>query len=447
MAAWAVGYSVFLVSGSWDQAWTAAVASLCAVWWVFEPVPIPVTSIVPLAVFPLVGVLDGSAIGESYGHPLVLLMLGGFMLSVAMERSNTHRRIALTMVQMFGGGSARGLVFGFMLASAGLSMWISNAATTLMLLPIVLLVVHQATDPALRTALLLGVAYAASVGGVGTPIGTPPNVVFMTVYAQTTGTEVTFVQWMKMALPVVAVMIPAVALWLTRNLKTGAKVDLPEVGAWRTEEIRTLAVFATTAVLWMTRSEPFGGWSGWLGLDQANDASVALLAVVAMHIIPSGAGPGEKLLDWKSASKIPWGILILYGGGIANAQAFLNSGLSETIGTAMAAMATVPVLVMIVVICICVTFLTEVTSNTATATLLMPILAAAAISAGIEPMLIMVPATISCSFAFMLPVATPPNAIVFASEELTINRMAREGFVLNLTGVIVISTICYWMLS
>ncbi|MDG2221516.1 MAG: SLC13 family permease [Rubripirellula sp.] len=438
-----VGILVYSSSGNSDQGWTAGVATLCAVWWIFEPVPIPVTSIVPLAILPLVGVLKPSEIGESYGHPLVLLMMGGFMLSMAMERSNTHRRIALGMVRIFGGGSARGLVFGFMIAAAGLSMWISNAATTLMLLPIVLVVVEKSTDVKLRTSLLLGVAYAASVGGVGTPIGTPPNLVFMTVYTETTGTEISFVQWMRMALPVVFVMIPIVGLWLTRNVNTEAVMELPKVGRWRNAEIRTLAVFVTTALLWMTRSDPFGGWSEWLGLDQANDASVALLAVVALHLIPNGEQPGEKLLDWKSAAKIPWGILILYGGGIANAKAFMASGLSDTIGASMTSLAAIPILLMIALICLGVTFLTEVTSNTATANLLMPILAAGAMTAGIDPQLVMVPAAMSCSFAFMLPVATPPNAIVFASEELTINRMAREGFVLNLVGVVVVTAICY----
>lgn len=447
LAAAVVGFAIRWSTDDVDQAWTAAVATLCAVWWIFEPVPIPVTSIVPLAVFPLVGVLTPAEVGASYGHHLVLLMLGGFMLSMAMERSNTHRRIALGMVRVFGGGSARGLVFGFMIAAAGLSMWISNAATALMLLPIVLVVVEKSNDVRLRTALLLGVAYAASVGGVGTPIGTPPNLVFMTVYAESTGSEISFLSWMGMALPVVLLMIPLIGIWLTRNITTNASIELPEVGPWRSPEIRTLLVFAGTALLWMTRTEPFGGWREWLNLPEANDASVALLAVIVLHIVPSGEQDGEKLLDWETARKIPWGILILYGGGIANAKAFLSSGLSETIGTSMTALAAVPIVLMIALICLCVTFLTEVTSNTATANLLMPILAAAAITMGIDPKIIMIPAAVSCSFAFMLPVATPPNAIVFASKELTINRMVREGFALNLVGVILITVICYLTLT
>ncbi len=436
------GLAMHLFGQTPAAAWTTSVVVLCATWWVFEPVPIPVTSLVPLAIFPLIGVLDATDVAESYGSPLVLLMLGGFMLSVAMERSNTHRRIALSMVKLFGGGGGRTLVFGFMAASAFLSMWISNAATTLMLLPIAIAVVDKSQDTALQVSLLLGVAYAASIGGIGTPIGTPPNLVFMAQMQRDTGSAPTFLQWMRWSLPIAIVFIPIAGFWLTRHVKNVEQIKLPSVGPWRSEEIRTLAVFTVTAILWMTRSEPLGGWSAWLGLENANDASVALIAVIAMFVIPSGNEDESKLLDWKTASSIPWGILILYGGGIAIAKAFGESGLSETIGASLSSLATVPILIMVAVICLSVTFLTEVTSNTATATLLMPILAAAAMKADIDPKLIMVPATISCSFAFMLPVATPPNAIVFGSERLTIRTMAREGFLLNLIGVVVVTVIC-----
>ena len=443
-----VGLGLLLAGSGSESAWTAFVVVLCAVWWVAEPVPIPVTSLIPLAVLPLVGVLTPAQVGEAYGDPLVLLMMGGFMLSVAMERSNTHRRIALTMVNLFGGGGGRGLVLGFMAASAVLSMWISNAATTLMLLPIAMAVVSKSTDKRLRVSLLLGVAYAASIGGIGTPIGTPPNLVFMREYGAISAEAPSFVQWMSWALPIALLMIPLAGFWLTRGLKTDSRIELPQVGQWRTEEIRTLGVFAVTALLWMTRKDPLGGWSGWLGLENAKDSSVALLAVVAMFLIPNGKGKGEKLLDWVSAAKIPWGILILYGGGIAIARAFGASGLSDKIGEQLELLAEVPPVLMIVGTCLAVTFLTEVTSNTATANLLMPILAVAAIAAGVEPRLIMVPATISCSFAFMLPVATPPNAIVFGgTEELTIRQMAREGLVLNLIGVVLVSGFCCWLFS
>ncbi len=211
------------------------------------------------------------------------------------------------------------------------------------------------------------------------------------------------------------------------------------------EEIRTLIVFAVTATLWITRNEPYGGWSGWLGLEGANDASVAMLAVVAMHLIPNGKG--ESLLTWETAVKIPWGVLILYGGGITIAHAFQQSGLSQWIGESLSVLSSVPTIVMILTVCLVVTFLTEVTSNTATASLLLPILAASALAAKIDPKLIMIPATISCSFAFMLPVATPPNAIVFSSEKITIRQMAHEGVVLNVVGAVVITSVFYLMFA
>ena len=423
-------------------AWTVAVVALCAVWWIFEPIPIAVTSLVPLAVFPMVGVLDLDTVAKAYGDKLVLLMMGGFMLSMAMERSGTHRRIALNMVSLFGGQSGgRRLVLGFMTTSAVLSMWISNAATTLVLLPIVSAVIEKSGDKRLQTCLLLGVAYAASIGGIATPIGTPPNLLFFDNYVKAGGVEPTFLTWMQWALPILVIMLPVSAFWLTRGLSKQQGLELPKVGKWRPEEIRTLIVFAVTALLWVTRREPFGGWSELTGLTGAHDSSVALLAVVVMHIVPNGKG--EALLTWDTAVKIPWGVLILYGGGIAIAQAFRSSGLTTLIGESLDFVSAIPVLLMILLICLAVTFLTEVTSNTATATLLLPILAGTAVAASVDPRLLMVPATISCSFAFMLPVATPPNAIVFSSEKITIRQMAREGLALNLIGVIIVTLICW----
>jgi sodium-dependent dicarboxylate transporter 2/3/5 len=440
-----VGLGLFLTGSTADVAWTAGITLICALWWIFEPIPIPATSLLPLALLPLTGVLTPAQVGEAYGSPLILLLLGGFMLSTAMARSGAHRRIALGLVNAFGGESPRHLVFGFMAAAAVLSMWISNTATTLMLLPIVIAVTEKVTDDRLKVALLLGVAFAANVGGVGTPIGTPPNLIFMKVYLENTGIEVTFLEWMKWTMPVVIVMVPVTGIWLTRGLTRKANLQLPDVGAWRAEEIRTLAIFAVTAVLWMTRKEPFGGWSELTGLTGANDASVALLSVVAMFLIPNGRG--SRLLNWETAQKIPWGILILFGSGICIAKAFVTSGLSVTLGAALAGLGQMPLLMMILIICLSVTFLTEVTSNTATTTLLMPILAAAATSTGISHVLIMVPAAISASFAFMLPVATGPNAVVFGSGQVTIRQMAREGIVLNLIGAVVITSLCYLLLE
>lgn len=424
--------------------WTASVTLLMAIWWIFEPIPIPATSLIPLAVFPLAGVLSESDVARSYGNKLVLLMLGGFMLSAAMEKSGAHRRIALGMVNLFGGSNGRALVFGFMAASALLSMWISNAATTLMLLPIAMAIVKQTDSRKLQVSLLIGIAYAASVGGVGTPIGTPPNVVFISALAEHSGEELSFVDWMSYAMPVVLIMLPIVGFWLTRGMSKIDPIELPEVGKWRQEEILTLSVFGMTALLWVTRKQPFGGWSSILGFESANDAQVAILGSIAMFLIPNGNG--GKLLDWETAKKIPWGILILFAGGICIAKAFGASGLSTELGNALAGLKTLPILLLIVAICASVTFLTEVTSNTATTTLLMPILLAAAIAAEMDPKIFMIPATISASFAFMLPVATPPNAIVFGSQILTVKDMAKEGLALNIMGVVVVTLLCYVVL-
>jgi len=422
------------------------VAVLCVVWWVFEPIPIPVTSLLPLALLPLLGVLTPEETAQAYGSPLILLLLGGFLLSRAMEHSGAHRRIAIGMVQLFGAASPRRLVLGFMVASAALSMWISNTATTLMLLPVALAVL-EATSQRREVAapLLLGIAYAASVGGMGTPIGTPPNLIFMQVYAQTTGQAIGFTQWMGWGVPVVIVMVPLIALLLTRGLRGELDVELPVVGAWRTEERRVLAVFGCTALAWITRSEPFGGWKAWLGLPWANDASVALLAVVLLFVIPNGRG--ERLLTWERAATIPWGVLLLFSGGICLAQGFVNSGLSELIGQWLAELTRIPLYALMLAICLAVTFMTETTSNTASTTLLMPVLAAAALAAGIEPELIMVPAAMSASCAFMLPVATAPNSVVYGSGLVSTARMAREGLALNLLGAVVISGLCYLLLD
>jgi sodium-dependent dicarboxylate transporter 2/3/5 len=423
---------------------TGLVASWCVIWWVFEPIPIPVTSLIPLALLPLVGVLTPVQVGQAYGSPLILLLLGGFILSRAMEHSGAHRRIALGMVRLFGSHSDKRLVFGFMAASAVLSMWISNTATTLMLLPVALAVLEKVEGQRLAIPLLLGMAYAASVGGIATPIGTPPNLVFMQIYQENTGVTISFMRWMSWGLPVVLIMVPLIGVWLTRNLSGASDVQLPEQGPWRTEEKRVMVVFGLTALAWVTRSEPFGGWSGLLGLPGANDASVALLAVVMMFVIADGKG--GRLLTWERALTIPWGVLLLFSGGICLAKGFVSSGLSLLLGEWLASIYYLPMWLLIGIICLVVTFLTETTSNTASTTLLMPILAAAALAAGIEPELLMVPATMTASCAFMLPVATAPNTVVYGSGRITVQRMAREGAVLNLMGVVVVATVCYLLL-
>ncbi|HCD27688.1 MAG TPA: sodium:dicarboxylate symporter [Gammaproteobacteria bacterium] len=414
-------------------------------WWITEAIPIPATSLLPLALLPLFGIVTAKEVGAAYGNPLVLLMMGGFLLATALERSGAHRRLALFMIRLFGGSNSSRLVYGFMLASAFLSMWISNTSATLMLLPVALAVLEKSKDESLAIPLLLGIAYAASIGGMGTPIGTPPNLIFMGVYTELTGTQVSFGQWMLWALPVIVLMLPIAALWITRRLDHQGEIDLPEVGPWRLAEKRVFIVFLITASLWVTRTGPFGGWSGWLGFPYTNDAIVAFLAVVVLFVIPSGqttaAGRSERLLDWETAEKIPWGMLLLFGAGITIATGFINSGLSEMIAQSLQSLAQLPVLFMIIILCAVVTFLTEITSNTATTTLLMPILGAAAVGASIDPVLFMFPAALSASCAFMLPVATPPNVVTFATGRLPIQTMVREGLALNLFGVGIISVV------
>ncbi|MEM0955079.1 MAG: SLC13 family permease [Pseudomonadota bacterium] len=427
-----------------DIAVTVTITLWCVVWWIFEPVPIPVTSLLPMALLPLLGVLTPTEVGAAYGSPLILLLLGGFILSRAMEHSGAHRRLALNMMRLFGAHSDRRLVFGFMAASALLSMWISNTATTLMLLPVALAILEKARD-SLAVPLLLGMAYSASVGGLATPIGTPANLVFMQVYRETTGIEVPFSQWMSWGLPVVLIMVPLIGLWLTRKLSGSSQVDLPATGRWRSEEKRVMVVFAITALAWVTRTEPFGGWRAWLDLPGANDASVALLAVVLMFVVPNGNG--GKLLTWDKAVAIPWGVLLLFAGGICLAKAFVGSGLSGLLGEWLVTLSNLPVWLLVGIICLVVTFLTETTSNTASTTLLMPILAAAGVAAGIAPEILMVPAAMTASCAFMLPVATAPNTVVYGSNLISVARMVREGFVLNLIGVFVVASVCLWRLA
>ncbi len=444
-------FSMWQGGASAEAAITLGVTLWVIVWWIFEPIPIPATSLLPMALLPMFGIISTRELGSAYGNPLVLLMLGGFLLASALERSGAHRRIALFMVRAFGGSSPRRLVFGFMCASAFLSMWISNTSTTLMLLPVALAALEQTDDESLGAPLLLGIAYAASIGGIGTPIGTPPNLVFMGVYTEVTGAAISFGQWMIWALPVVALLLPIAALWITRSVSGKGGADLPAPGQWTAAERRVLMVFTVTALLWITRKGPFGGWSEWVSLPYANDAMVAFLAVVALFVIPSGKvlenGEAQRLLDWETAERIPWGMLLLFGAGITIATGFINSGLSSNIGQALEDLSTLPLLLMIASICLAVTFLTEVTSNLATTTLLMPILAAAAIGAGTDPALFMIPAAMSASCAFMLPVATPPNVITFATGKFSIQKMVREGLVLNLVGVIVISCACVLLLQ
>ncbi|MCH1609822.1 MAG: SLC13 family permease, partial [Luminiphilus sp.] len=421
---------------------TAVVAWLCMLWWIFEPLPIPVTSLLPVAVFPISGVLTPEQVGASVGSPLIILLLGGFLLSRGMESTGAHHRIALSVVNLVGGHKPRRLVLGFMIAGALLSMWISNTASILMLMPVALAVLASCSDRnSLAAPLLLGLAWSCSIGGLGTPIGTPPNLILVQVYEENTAQTISFGQWMSWGIPVVLTLLPLAWWWVTRAVPKELDIKLPAVGPWRSAERRVLVVFGLTALAWITRAEPFGGWQAWLDLPAANDASVALLAVVALFVVRDDQG--EPLIDWAKASQIPWGVLLLFGGGICLARAFVASGLSAQVGDALTTVAALPVFAMMLLLALAVTFLTEATSNTATTALLMPVLAAVALAVEIDPLWLMVPAAMSASCAFMLPVATAPNAVVFGSGELPIRRMVREGFALNLMGALLIATVAW----
>jgi len=438
----------------------AWVACICASWWIFECVHIAVAGLVPLAVFPALGVLSENEAASAYGHPMILLLLGGFFLSAAMENVGAHRRVALTMVQWVGGRGGKRIVFAFMLATASLSMWISNTAATLMMLPIALAVLAQAKNPTLRVPMLLGIAYAASIGGMSTPIGTPPNVLFIGMLDQQFGIQYSFAQWMRVTLPIVAILLPSVWWLVTRKVDEGEPIVVPAPGPWRTSEVRVLVVFALTAVAWIFRTGPYGGWAAWtpnamLEKNTIGDMTVVIIASLFLFICPRGGNDvadddGEvtrTLLDWKCAASAPWGILIMFGGGLCLAQGFETTGLSAVIGSQLSVFASAPPWMVIVGVCLTVTFMTEITSSTATASLMLPILGELAISTGMSPESVMIPGVISASCAFMLPVATAPNAIIFSAGGIRTDEMASIGLVINLFAVVLISAVCFSLLA
>ena len=451
LALWLLGLEL-------NQSLVAGITTLCAVWWVFEPIPVPATSLIPLALLPTLGLLSHKEAAAAYGHTLILLLMCGFMLSRAMETTGAHRKVALAVVRTvgaLGGGGSRSLVLGFMIASATLSMWISNTATTLMLLPVALAVLESTSDRRLAIPLLLGVAYAANIGGIGTPIGTPPNMLFMANFEQVSedGTQMSFLGWMKIGVPVVLIFVPITWLWMTRNLRGSDVTALPRTGAWTTAQRRVLMMFLLAALLWIFQNNPGGGWTGLLrdltngAIDptKSGSATVAAIVVVLLFVLPDGED--GRLLNWEGARTIPWGVLILFGGGLALASAFTSSGLTDTIARSLGGLDAVPIILVIIIICLLTTFLTEVTSNTAMTALLMPILGSVALGSGMDPAMLMVPAAMSASCAFMLPVATAPNAVVYGTEQIPVQRMLREGVVLNFVGVGVITFITWLLVS
>jgi len=425
---------------------TASITLLTAWWWATEALPVPATSLMPFALFPLAGVIDHKTAASGMGSHIILLMLGGFLMAKALERSGAHKRFAISILRAVGADSVKRLIAAFMLTAAFLSMWISNTATCLMLMPIVLACLKQVNMPNLTAPLVISVAYACSIGGIATLVGTPPNVIFAGIYEEAAGKEFGFLDWMTIGVPVVLVILPITWAWLSRNVSGGCNVSLPEIGKWTKDEKRVVTVFALIVFLWVFRSQPFGGWTNAIGISGIGDATVAMLGALLMFVVRSEKGDG--LLDWPTATTIPWGILLMFGAGITIAKAFFASGLAELIGGGLSGVvASLPMYLVILLICLSITFFTEVNSNLATTTLVLPILAATASSTNIPLELLMIPATISASCAFMLPVATAPNAIAYATEQISIKEMMREGFMLNVVLALVISGLCFLLLA
>ena len=425
---------------------TAGITFLTAWWWATEALPIPATSLIPFAAFPLTGVMDHKQAAVGLGSHVILLLMGGFIMAKALEKTGAHERFAMLILRAVGSKSNKQLVLAFMVAAAFLSMWVSNTATCLMLMPIALASLTQINNPKMTLPLILSVAYACSIGGIATLIGTPPNVIFAGIYEEAFGKEFGFLHWLQFGLPIVIVILPLAWLWLTRNVSGRCAVRLPPRTAWNADQKRVVAVFGLIVALWIFRSEPFGGWSAAIGVPQAGDSSIALLGAALMFLVRSRDGGG--LLDWATAVTIPWGILLMFGAGITIASAFFESGLADLIGVFLSGVIDgLPIYILILLICLLITFMTELNSNVATTTLVIPILAAAATATNMPPELLMLPATISASCAFMLPVATAPNAIAYATGKVTVKEMMREGFSLNLILAFAISAMCYLLIA
>lgn len=455
----------------------AACAALMAVWWITEAIPIPATALLPAVLYPLLKITSAKEAMLPYADRNIFLFMGGFFIAMAMQRHNLHKRIALHVIRIIGTSSKR-IVLGFMIATAFLSMWISNTATTMMMLPIGMAVIsHVQTQIELASpdtikdqqhlrfavVLMLSIAYAASIGGIGTLVGTPPNIVFAGIVKNTLPgyQEIDFVTWMKIGIPIVIIFLPLAWLYLVfigsppkmKRIPGGSmliKNEIRALGKMKTGEFITLMVFCLTALGWIFRTNisigrfTMPGWTEMLGIEEyVHDSTVALAGAVLLFIIPTSLRKHEFVLNWKWAKRIPWGILILFGGGFALATSFQITGLDKWIGNIFAGINVVSVLVLIISVCFLLTFLTEITSNTATITMMLPVLAAMALSMQIHPFILMIPATLSTSCAFMLPVATPPNAIVFGSEYIEMHHMASIGFFLNLMGIVIITTLMY----
>ncbi len=449
-----------------------AVALLMAAWWMTEALPLAVTSLVPLALYPFLGIMKTSEVSPNYTNHLVFLFMGGFIIAIALQEWQLHRRFALHTIA-FLGNNPRRVVLAFMLSSAILSMWISNTATAIMMLPIALAVVHQVQGASEETesknknfgaVLMLGIAYSASIGGMATLIGTPPNVVFSGIYGKyfPDRPEISFLEWMIKILPLAIIIFTLLWLYLVHFVLK--KEDLPamkdkkifreemrQLGPMNANQRRVLAVFVLTAFLWIFRANidlgfmRIPGWAQLIGLGgKIQDSTVAIGMAILLFIIPvKGAEDKKTLLNWKSLLELPWDILLLFGGGFALADGIQKTGLADFLGQRLEFLGNMHMLLMLFILTLSVALLTEFTSNTAVATTILPVMAALAIDLQINPIIIMLPATIAASCAFMLPVSTPPNAIVFGSRYITIQKMVRVGIVLILLVSMVVSLYFY----
>ncbi len=443
-----------------------AVASLMTIWWITEAVPIPATALLPLALFPALGVLSAKDASAPYAHHLIFLFLGGFLIAIAMEKWNLHRRVALYTIRMVGFSSKR-IILGFMVATGFLSMWISNTATTMMMVPIGLAVIKETVEfikkhEALHIdtdrknfnfgiALMLGIAYAASIGGVATIIGTPPNTILIGFIEQTYKTQVTFGQWMLFGVPLSIVMLFIAWIYLTRfaappeidELPGGKELlerEIHKLGKMNKGEKYVLVVFSLVALLWILH----GIFP--VGPKTIHDATIAMAGAILLFLLPVDWEKGVFVLDWKSAVRLPWDVIFLFGGGLALAKGFAASGLAKWIGQQLIMLQSLNIILMILLVVMLAMLLTEVTSNTATAAIIVPVMGSVALALHVHPFLLIIPAAVAASYAFMLPVATPPNAIVFGSGYLSIPKMARIGVILNIIGTILITIMVKFVL-
>ena len=462
------GLLVFIVmqilpapEGLSSEGWSvAAIVSLMAIWWATEAIPVAVTALLPLALFPLIGIVSFKEAAIPYANPNIYLFLGGFMLALAIERSGLHKRMALHMI-IAAGSSGPKLIAGFMTIAALISMFVMNTSTTLMLLPIGLAVcsVVSNTIPGLTekeityfdTSLMLGIAYAATIGGMSTLVGTAPNIVFSAFMQETYGIEISMIDWMTLGVPLAIVMLYSAWLVLTKYVfptsfitsnetKLYLKNMLNEQGPLSKDEIKISIIFGLTAIAWMLRTV-LDNYQMFSGLT---DAGIAIISAILLFMIPSTSNKGE-LLDWSDSDKLPWGLLILFGGGLSIAAQINSSGLGIWIGEGLSVLSTVPPIFLILAVAALIIFLTEVTSNVATTSTFLPVFGAVAVGIGVLPVSLTVPVCLAASCAFMLPVATPPNAIVYGSGKFTIATMMKAGFALNIIGIVVVTLFAYYL--